>query len=66
MYPHDEDNTLIISLLLEDEEICEEPEQSEDFSQRLKENIRENKKFFKELVDHCKNICILVGIFAQR
>jgi hypothetical protein len=40
----------------EDEEICEEQERCEDFSQRLKESVREDKKFCKQLVDHCKDV----------
>jgi hypothetical protein len=62
IHPHDEDNTLIVSLLVEDEE----PKQCEDFSQRLKESVKEDKKICKQLVDHCKDIHLLIDICALR
>jgi hypothetical protein len=50
------------ALLVEDEE----PEQCEDFSQRLKESVREDKKFCKELVDQCQDVHMLIDLCAQR
>jgi hypothetical protein len=63
----DEDDALIIvPLVEEDEEVCEEPEQCEDFSQRLKESVKEDKKFCKELVDQCQDVHLLIDLCAQR
>jgi hypothetical protein len=44
----------------------EEPRQCEYFSQRLKESLREDKKFCKELVDQCQYIDLLIDLCAQR
>jgi hypothetical protein len=43
----------------------EEPEQCEDFSQRLKESVIEDKKFWKDLVDQCQYVQMLVDLCAQ-
>jgi hypothetical protein len=37
----------------------------EDFSQRLKESVKEDKSFCKQLVDRCEDIHLLIDLCAQ-
>jgi hypothetical protein len=61
IHPH-EDNTLIIATLVEDEET----KQCEEFPQRLKERVKKDKCFCKQLVDLCGDIHFLIELCAKR
>jgi hypothetical protein len=66
-----EDTIQELEVSLQEEETFEEnekncEEQCEDFSQRLKESVREDKKFCKELANQFQEVHILVDLCAQR
>jgi len=61
IHHRDENSELVVAPLIEDEE----PEQYEDFSQRMKEIVREYKKFCKEPVDQCQDVHLLIELCAQ-
>jgi hypothetical protein len=53
---------LIVAPLVEGKE----PKQCEEFSQRLKESVKEDKNICNKLVYHFKYVCFLIDLCALR